>query len=109
MSVEALTAPVSLGGTWVKMADIKLLSDLYTSTFADSRLFFRHREIKTDLSLWPARWRDLKEDPEYTEIWGTTVPTGTLGWPTNNTDAEAKFTSQISTYGCPFAWLVGKN
>ena len=57
MSVEALTAPVSLGGTWVKMADIKLLSDLYTSTFADSRLFFRHREIRTDLSLWPARWR----------------------------------------------------
>ena len=46
MSVEALTAPVSLGGTWVKMADIKLLSDLYTSTFADSRLFFRHRARK---------------------------------------------------------------
>ncbi len=42
MSVEALTAPVSLGGTWVKMADIKLKTPIYTSQFADLRMFFRH-------------------------------------------------------------------
>jgi len=61
------------------------------------------------LRLWPTKWVQLKEDTESTEIWGTTVPTGTLGWPTNNTDAEIKFTSQVATYGCPFAWLIGKN
>ena len=65
MSVEALTAPVLLGGTWVKMADIILKTALFTSTFADTRLFFRHNEIRTDLNLWPRQWANLKEDPEF--------------------------------------------
>jgi hypothetical protein len=65
MSVEALTAPVSLGGTWVKMADIKLKTPLYTSQFADTRLFFKHHEITTDRNLWQRTWLQLREDPEF--------------------------------------------
>ena len=68
MSVEALTAPVSLGGTWVKMADIKLKTPLFTSQFADTRLFFKHHEIRTDLSLWPRSWVNLREDPEFDQL-----------------------------------------
>ena len=88
MSVEALTAPQKLGGTWVKMADIKLLTPLFTSTFADLRLFFRHSEIRVDKDLWLPEWNRLREDPEFdqmvlTNIWGKTVPTGALGWPTD--------------------------
>ncbi len=68
MSVEALTAPVSLGGTWVKMADIKLKTPLFTSQFADTRMFFKHHEIRTDLSLWPRSWVNLREDPEFDQL-----------------------------------------
>jgi len=36
----ALTAPLSLGGQWIKMADINLKTDIYKSFFGDTRLHF---------------------------------------------------------------------
>jgi len=35
-----LTAPHALGGEWVHMANINLMTPLYTSNFGDTRLFF---------------------------------------------------------------------
>lgn len=40
MEVHALTAPESLGGELVKIADLVLMSDLYTSVGGDERLLF---------------------------------------------------------------------
>lgn len=39
-TVNALTAPVGVGGVWEPIATIKLATDLHTSQFADGRLFF---------------------------------------------------------------------
>ena len=40
LEVYALTAPPRLDGELVKIADIMLKTDLYTSKFADERLHF---------------------------------------------------------------------
>ena len=42
--VYGLTAPEPLGGTWVQIANVKLLTDLLASEVGDEHLFFRHRQ-----------------------------------------------------------------
>ena len=38
--VEGLTAPLSLDGEYVPIGKVTLTSDLYTSVFGDTRLYF---------------------------------------------------------------------
>ena len=115
LEVWGLTAPVSLGGMWIKMADIKLKTDLYKSYFGDTRLYFQHKRMVHDKEFWPSAWVKLAEDFKFNDndraqIWGSTVPTGPgVGWPEDNEGAKQKFMQQVATYGCPFAWLIGMN
>ena len=115
MTAWGLTAPESLGGEWVHMADLNLLTDLTTSEFADLRMFFQHERFQNDMNLYSDEWSragrreiGLWEDVQ-DEDWGTTVPTGTNGWPEDHEEAEERFVEQIASYGCPFAWLLGDN
>ena len=56
--VHALTAPTGeLGGELVKIADIKLLTELHTSQWADQNLYFRHKGLYWDFKYWPRSWR----------------------------------------------------
>jgi len=63
-----LTAPLSLGGEWVHMANINLMTPLYTSNFGDTRLFFQHTRMQRDRRQWPKEWRRLNEDPLFERI-----------------------------------------
>ena len=58
-NVHAWTAPNEPGfdGRFVKIAEVKLKTDLYTSEFGDERLFFKHTNIKNDMvEHWPRDW-----------------------------------------------------
>ncbi len=46
--VHAWSKPEHLGGELTKIADIKLLTDLHTSHWADENLYFRHRGLYHD-------------------------------------------------------------
>jgi hypothetical protein len=109
-----LTAPESLDGEWIKIADINLITPLYTSVFGDERLFFQHVDTTNDRDLWPNAWVGLNEDPKFNQndadnVWGNEVPTGEFGWPEDAEEAEARYLAQIDTYSCPFAWLLDLN
>ena len=78
LEVFAMTAPPDLDGELVKIAEIVLESDLYTSRFGDERLHFQHVRVWNDYRFWPHEWMLATEDvhieqtPENT--WGRTVP-----------------------------------
>ena len=56
--VYGLTAPEALGGVEVKIADVKMQSDLYTSETADEYLYFRHRALHHDVRRFKERsWK----------------------------------------------------
>ena len=111
--VNALTAPVGAGGVWVPIATIELLTDLYTSTFGDTRLFFSHERVNHDRIYWPKTWfkADGESDPRWAKTeentWGNWVPAEEDGgWPSNDADAKAMYMDQQQTHGCPFYWLI---
>ena len=104
-----LTAPLSLKGNWVKMADIKLKTPLLTSYFADTRLHFQHKRL-TYQSNWPRGWKTAAKDfivdvTDPTLVWGNFAPAGI--WPTDNAAAETFYIDQVTKYNCPFGWLIG--
>ena len=76
--VYAMTAPPDLDGELVKIADIVLTSDLYTSRFGDERLHFQHVRVWNDYQFWPREWRrahnDVHIDQTPENTWGRTVP-----------------------------------
>ena len=41
----------------VKIAEVKLLTDLYTSAFGDNGLYFQHRRVKHDMKIFPKNGR----------------------------------------------------
>ena len=108
--VHALTSPACIGGDYVKIADIKLLTKPVTSKFADTNLYFRHGRPQADYKYWPMEWRRGHKDAifENTEehIWGSEVPEGV--WPETDEEAEKFFVKQITEYKFPFAWLLGE-
>ena len=106
--VYAFTAPESLGGDYIKIADIKLRSNLYTSEFGDNRLFFRHQSISKDRKFWPRSWRKLNEDPFISKknpenIWGNQVPDT---WPKQEAEAKQMYDMMVEEFNCPFKWLM---
>ena len=106
--VYALTGPACLGGDFVKVADIKLLTKPVTSRFADEKLYFRHGRPQADYKYWTKAWRQGHKDAifENTEefIFGNEVPEGV--WPETDEEAEKFFVDQIKEFRCPFAWLL---
>jgi hypothetical protein len=54
LEVWGITAPLSdeFESEKIKIADVKLLSPLITSTFADTRLYFQHKRITYDRKFW---------------------------------------------------------
>lgn len=62
LEVYALTAPPALDGQLVKIADIVLSTDLYTSRFGDERLHFQHVRVWNDYAYWPREWRGNHDD-----------------------------------------------
>ena len=56
--VYGLTAPEALGGVEVKIADVKMQTDLYTSELGDEHLYFRHRPLHIDIRKYKERsWK----------------------------------------------------
>merc|ERR1712059_90240 len=51
--VFALDQPEELGGTEEHIADLVLVSQMVTSLWGDSKLFFRHQDMMEDLRLKP--------------------------------------------------------
>ena len=109
-TVFGWTAPNEEGfdGRRVKIAEVKLKTDLYTSEFGDERLFFKHTDIRNDMvEHWSADWFLLREDKyqKRTEksTWGNTVPDT---WPSTDEEAQEMYIAQVSEHGCPFAWLL---
>ena len=84
-------------GEEIKIGEIRLNSDLFTSVFGDEKLFFQHRGVNTDRRFWNKQWRSFKggdvfisnKKPE--NIYGQIVPDT---WPT--TDMKAAKEKWIS-------------
>jgi hypothetical protein len=110
--VYGLTAPEALGGVEVKIADVKMQTDLYTSELGDEHLYFRHRPLHKDIGKYKERsWKVHENNTNRFERNEDTVwqdedfPEDV--WPEDNEDAEWFFIEQVEAFGCPFAWLVG--
>jgi len=90
LEVYAMTAPPDADGELVKIADIVLLSDLYTSRFGDERLHFQHVRVWNDYRFWPRSWMWHTEDVHIAQTeentWGRSVP---AVWPETEEDAQA--------------------
>jgi len=104
IDVYAWTAPKSLSGKRVKIAEIVLKSKLYTSVTGDQRLFFQHKRIRHDRKYWPAAWKQVDfQAPRERE----TTFSGIDNW--NYTSEEAAETAYLTSLtagnGCPFQWL----
>lgn len=55
--VWAMDKPVELGGTEIHIADLVLVSDMVTSVWGDTSLFFRHQDMAEDIALRP-EWKN---------------------------------------------------
>ena len=44
-------------GEEIKIGEIRLSSDLFTSVFGDEKLYFQHRGVNTDRRFWTRSWR----------------------------------------------------
>ena len=61
-TVYAMNKPKELGGTELKIAQIRTTSQMTTSNWSDEHLFFRHQRMDDDLKLKP-EW--LPYTPKY--------------------------------------------
>lgn len=59
--VYGLTAPSELGGEWVHLANVNMVTSPITSLFGDQRLHFNHRRLGNDLRIWPRAWRAYQD------------------------------------------------
>ena len=85
------------------IANIKANSAIVTSNFGDTRLFFQHEGMYTDLCANPG-WRPYIPSVDTNDTWGDRdIPE----WPSDREDAEEMLRSGIRNSGCPFAWLFG--
>ena len=108
--VYGLTAPEPLGGTWVRIANVKLLTDLLASENGDEFLYFEHKAQYLDHRINKTQtWRRHMNKTEAfarneDTVWNQEVPEGV--WPEDNAEAEAFYIAQQQEFGCPFGWLL---
>ena len=94
----------------MKIADLVLMTDLYTSVWGDETLLFRHQDPSWDRKYWSPALRRLDEDMAFDrnnpdDTWGDTVPPY---WDDQMAAAAREtYVAQSEKYGCPFAWLLG--
>ena len=110
IEVYAWTAPKSLGGIRVKIADLVLKSKIYTSRTGDQRLFFQHKRVKKDMKVWPNEWKALDHHFQRFDENGLIIPEfpGINNWvTTSEKEAEQAYLDSMSETGsgCPFSWL----
>ena len=112
VEVFARSEPESIGGGLVHIANVVLLSDLFTSLQGDARLHFQHRRVHEDFKFWPKNVRNAISDPRLerrvdfktTTYWKEAAE----AWPQNDDEkAKEMYTDQVETFGCPFAWILG--
>ena len=77
----------------IKIANVRLDSQLHTSQWGDENLYFRHRHIGRDRAYWSKDLKMLDEDPLFNredpaDIWGREVPDT---WPSDPEEAEQKY------------------
>ena len=110
MTVEGLTAPLSLGGAYEPIGKVTLISDLYTSVFGDQRFHFQHLRINVDRKYWERKWKQEKEDLEFQINRNNRFGTGEKSlegkWPETDEEAKEMYEAQIQEFGCPFAWIL---
>ena len=98
----------------VHVANLVMVSELHTSEFGDTRLYFRHTKTPgNDKPYWPddkrrAWWLIEKEskldNTDPTNLWGDQVPDT---YPTDSDEAAKEFyVDQVRQFNCPFAWLL---
>ena len=86
------------------IANIRLNSDLITSTFGDKRLFFQHEHI-TLYQVSEPEWKDYTVRLERKDAFnGTEIPE----FPTDPVEQQAWVRGQIAEYNCPFAWILNE-
>jgi len=83
------TEDVTVDDKKVKIGELRLETNLLTSDWADSELFFQHRQITIDYKFWPKSWRRFhldkffdKTDPE--NVFGFETP----AWPEDPAEAQ---------------------
>lgn len=88
----------------IKIGEVKLLTPMTTSKWADNRLFFQHKRISRDRKFWPKAWRDA--DTKFERTSDNLLGDREIDWPTRPDKAKEKFIQQVETWGCPFEWLM---
>ena len=86
-----------------KIGEIRLNSEIITSSFGDKRLFFQHESMVLDQKAEPA-WKDFTERLDKGEKLHGKVPEF---FPDDPVMQKAAVRGQIHDYGCPFAWILG--
>jgi len=98
---------VPLQDKLVKIAELKLKTDLVTSRWGDEKLFFRHRRVNNDHKFWPNAWLNDNEDHFFSRHdpenrYGRSTP----AWPQDEEEAKDLYMDQEAAWGCPFEWLM---
>ena len=90
------------GSNLQHIGNIKLKTQIITSYFGDTRLFFKHERMNQDNDAEPEWRREITSlDPD--DAWNERPANG---WPQDDEEAEAWVRGSIAEYGCPFAWLL---
>lgn len=88
------------------IANIRLTSEMLTSPFGDTRLYFKHEDMRKDFEDKP-EFRDYVERVPRATAWDDT-PIPAFPDEEDEEGAEAFIRGSIAEHGCPFAWLLGK-
>lgn len=99
------------GDALVKVAEVRLTTDLLTSKFGDERLHFQHVRPSMDRPYWTRAVRLAADevDPEQALPDIHQDDFDVSAWPTDDVAAEEMLIDQIEQYGCPFYWLFAGN
>lgn len=84
-----------------QIANIRATSELVTSHFGDTRLFFQHTSLNNDFAVQPG-FRNYFERLPRDDPFDLPIPE----WPQDQETAEAWVRGSVAEYGCPFAWLL---
>ena len=93
----------------MKIGDIILETELMTSNFGDTRLFFQHDRVGKDLRLnREKRWGAFQERINRKDPENTWLPNNeTIPLPEDVDAAQEIILHGLWDTGCPFAWLLG--
>jgi hypothetical protein len=88
------------------IANIRLTSEMLTSPFGDTRLYFQHEDMKKDFDDEP-KFKHYVDRVDRATAWNDT-PIPFFPDEEDEEGAEAFVRGSIVEFGCPFAWLLNK-